>query len=169
MQAEAKHRTGRYPDTPYAADRSVPEPTTNGVRRLTYIFVASLFFTLGIVGVAVPGLPATPFLLLCSYFLARSSPRLHAALLRSRLFGGLIRDWRERRGIRRHVKQRCFFLVLAAVSITMYFSSLGTVVKAVVGALVLIGLFVLWRLPTIDADVPTETSRQKATIPPTSS
>lgn len=66
-----------------------PRPVT-GLRRALYVALGLFFVVLGLVGVVTPGLPTTPFLLLAAFFFVRSSPRLHAWLLRSRLFGGLI-------------------------------------------------------------------------------
>lgn len=54
---------------------------------------------LGGLGVALPLLPTTPFILLAAFFFAKSSPALHAWLLRHRSFGKAIRDWRTRRAI----------------------------------------------------------------------
>lgn len=50
-----------------------------------------LFVGLGAVGVLLPGLPTTPFLLLASFCFTRSFPRLGQRLLRSRLFGPYMR------------------------------------------------------------------------------
>ena len=58
-----------------------------------------LFLVLASVGVILPVLPATPFLLLSAWFFARSSARWHRWLLNTQIFGPLIRDWEERRCI----------------------------------------------------------------------
>ncbi len=50
-------------------------------------------------GVLLPGLPTTPFLLLAAAAFARSSPRLHQRLLDNRIFGPLIRNWQANRTI----------------------------------------------------------------------
>lgn len=85
-------------------------------RRLTYLAIAGVFFAVGVLGALLPVLPATPFLLLASYFLSKSSPRLNRALLRSRLFGPILRDWQQLGGIRRSVRVKLlspWFLLLA--------------------------------------------------------
>lgn len=48
---------------------------------------------LAILGILLPILPGTPFLLLSAWFFARSSERWHQWLLRSELFGPLIHNW----------------------------------------------------------------------------
>jgi uncharacterized membrane protein YbaN (DUF454 family) len=74
--------------------------------KLFYLPPAALFFVLAAVGVFIPGLPTTQFLLLTSYFLVRSSPRLNARLQRSRFFGTILMDWHVHGGIRRDVKEK---------------------------------------------------------------
>lgn len=60
--------------------------------------------TLGSIGIFLPGIPTTPFLLLAAACFTRSSPRLHQKLLASRLFGEMIRSWEENRTIPRKAK-----------------------------------------------------------------
>jgi len=70
------------------------------MRRLT-AFVAEVFFLLAL----------APFLLLASFFLARSSPRLNDALLKSKYLGPILEDWQKRGGIRSDVKVQAIMLV----------------------------------------------------------
>ena len=55
--------------------------------------------TVGLIGVVVPLLPTTPFLLLAAACFVRSSDTLYGRLTSNRLFGGFIRDYREQRGV----------------------------------------------------------------------
>ena len=58
----------------------------------------------GIVGIFVPGLPTTVFILMAAWAAARSSPRLHAWLWRHRLFGPLLRNWADGGRVSRRAK-----------------------------------------------------------------
>ncbi|MDE7069721.1 MAG: YbaN family protein [Alistipes sp.] len=63
------------------------------------IAAGSLALTLGIVGIFVPLLPTTPFLLLAAALYLRSSPRLYDWLLNQKYLGTYIRNFREHRAI----------------------------------------------------------------------
>src|SRR5262245_16209580 len=79
-------------------------PQVRGLRRWLYVALGCAFVGLGTLGVFLPVMPATPFFLLASWFFVRSSPRLHAWLLRSRVVGPFLRDWHRHRAIRPRVK-----------------------------------------------------------------
>ncbi len=62
-----------------------------------YLVSGLLFVALAAVGAVLPVLPTTPFLLAAAACFARSSQRFYDRLLKSRMFGPLIRDWRDHR------------------------------------------------------------------------
>jgi uncharacterized membrane protein YbaN (DUF454 family) len=88
--------------------------------------VGILAVGLGVVGIFVPLLPTTPFLLLAAACFARSSPRLHAWLLNNRWFGSYIRHYREHRAISLPAK---------VVSLALLWGVIGYTAIAVVTAL----------------------------------
>lgn len=131
---------------------TAPQPAAvqvSGLRRVVYIAVAFAFLGLGFLGAFLPGLPTTPFLLLTSYFLVRSSPRLHAKVTRMPIVGRFLNDWREKRGIRPRVKLLAAVIVLAVLAASLSISLLPTAWKVVIAGLGAIGLTVIFRLPTI--------------------
>ncbi len=120
---------------------------TAGWRRLMLLTLAGVFFVLGALGVLLPGIPATPFLLLTSYFLVRSSPRLNAWLLRSRFFGPVLVDWQIHGGVRPRVRYKAIVAVVIAVALTIYLSGYSRFATVVVVVLASIGIVVIWKLP----------------------
>ncbi len=123
------------------------DPELRGWKKTAFLCLAVLFFTLGVAGAVLPGLPATPFLLLTSYFLVRSSPKLNRRLLRSRWFGPILTDWQVRGGVRWHVKIRAIIFVVAAVGVTLFFTANSLPISSVVVAAACIGILVILRLP----------------------
>ncbi len=69
------------------------------LRRILLIGTGIVSLSLGIVGVFVPVLPTTPFLLLAAACFFRSSDRLYAWLIGHRWLGDYIRHYREHRAI----------------------------------------------------------------------
>ncbi len=61
--------------------------------------VGCLAVALGILGIFLPLLPTTPFLLLASACFARGSTRLHHWLRTNRIFGNYLRDYENGKGI----------------------------------------------------------------------
>ena len=71
----------------------------NSAKKAVLVAAGSLCLALAVLGVFLPLLPTTPFLLLASACYVRSSERLHGWLMGNRMLGPYIRNFRERRGI----------------------------------------------------------------------
>lgn len=69
-----------------------------------WISIGLLFLLLAIIGVVLPLLPTTPFVILAAACFARSSPRLHGWLLNSEVFGPALRDWETNKCVSQRVK-----------------------------------------------------------------
>jgi len=79
------------------------------------IIAGTLSLAVGIVGIVVPVLPTTPFLLLAAGCYLRSSQRFYNWLMANRLFGAYIRNYIEGRGI--PIKLKLFIIALLWVTI----------------------------------------------------
>lgn len=125
-------------------------PVATGARRGFYLAAGVACVGLAYLGALLPGLPTTPWVLLASYCFSRSSPRLERWLKRSPVFGRLLRDWEEHRGIRRPVKVFSVCLVVTVVTLSITLGKLPPAVKCVIGGLALVGLSVIvFVVPTI--------------------
>ena len=71
----------------------------NSAKKALLVAAGSICIVLAVLGVFLPLLPTTPFLLLASACYVRSSERLHGWLMGNRLLGGYIRNFKERRGV----------------------------------------------------------------------
>ncbi|MFH5882644.1 DUF454 family protein [Liberiplasma polymorphum] len=61
--------------------------------KAVYIFLGSLFLALGMIGVVLPLLPTTPFLLLTAYFYAKGSKKFHDWFLRTWIYKKYLEDF----------------------------------------------------------------------------
>lgn len=86
------------------------------------LIVAGTFFVgLGGLGIFLPLLPTTPFLLLAAACYARSSESLYARLLDNRWFGRHIKNWREGKGIPRKSKAFSISLLILTIGYSIVF------------------------------------------------
>lgn len=76
----------------------------NPIIQWLLIAAGTFFLGLGLVGIFIPVLPTTPFLLLAAACFARSSKRFYEWLLNNKWFGSYIKNYREGRGIPMNVK-----------------------------------------------------------------
>lgn len=76
----------------------------SALMRAVYFVLGLVCLILGLIGIVVPGMPTTVFILLAGYFWARSSRRFYAWLLAHRLFGQMIINWQTHRAIPRFAK-----------------------------------------------------------------
>jgi len=103
------------------------------LKRQLLIIAGTLSLAVGIVGIAVPVLPTTPFLLLAAGCYLRSSQRFYNWLMANRLFGAYIRNYIEGRGIPVKVK----LLIIALLWVTIGIS-IWLVAKLIVTVILLI-------------------------------
>lgn len=89
------------------------------MRRLLWTVAGYAALALGGIGVLLPLLPTTPFVILAAFAFGKSSPRVRAWLVRHRTFGPTIRAWETHGAIsRRHKVTACAvmgLLLLASV------------------------------------------------------
>ncbi|MCE9534413.1 MAG: YbaN family protein [Planctomycetes bacterium] len=132
-----------------------PNPRlATGWRRVVFVCLGMMFVGLGYLGVLLPGLPATPFLMIASFFFVRSSPRLHRWLHRSPVFGRLLRDWETHRGIRKPAKIVAICMVVTAVTCSIIFSGLPIWAKCLIAGLALVGITTILMVPTVNDETP---------------
>ena len=122
---------------------------------IRYILLCAgwLNLALGFIGIFLPLLPTTPFLLLAAYCFARSSEGLHAWLLSLKFAGPLIRDWQEHRNISLSTKLIATSMILVVLFYPLLFGALSIGLKILVGSIVLAVLAFIWSQPSITKPV----------------
>jgi uncharacterized membrane protein YbaN (DUF454 family) len=113
------------------------------MKRYLYIIFGLICVTFGALGVVVPGLPTTPFLLLASWLFYRSSPKLQQWLLNSWL-GKYIRSYHRRGGMTLSQKAGAVGIMVAMVLLsTFVFVPAGSVARIIVPIAGAIGVLLL--------------------------
>lgn len=135
------------PGGPHGPDARLHASPT--VRALLWC-AGALALALAALGVVLPGLPTTPFVLLAGACFVRASPRAHAWLLATRLFGPILREWEQHRRIPRRVKRFALgaMAVMATVSLISFHGQPWLQAAVLAGAAA--GTAVVVRIPTGD-------------------
>ncbi len=107
----ASHAAGR--------DEAAPPPSAGGgARRFGLLALGHASLGAAALGVVLPLLPTTPFLLLAVWAYGRASPALAERLRRNRRFGPALRRWQERGEISRGAKRRAFAALAVGGAVT---------------------------------------------------
>ncbi|MGM3191939.1 DUF454 family protein [Dickeya dadantii subsp. dieffenbachiae] len=117
--------------------------------RVVLISVGWLAVVLAALGVVLPLLPTTPFLLLAAWCFARSSPRFHYWLLYRSWFGGYLRHWQQHRALPPGVKTKAVLVIIATFALSLWLVDINWVRGLLLVILVALLTFML-RLPVID-------------------
>jgi len=115
--------------------------------RLLLIFCGLVALGLGLLGVLLPGLPTTPFVLLAAACFARASPALHHWLLHNRLTGPMLRDSLTHRSLTRRVRWVAIGSMSVMVAISVWGLRERPWLQLVLLAAGLIGAWVVLRIP----------------------
>lgn len=119
---------------------------------MVYRILGFVFVGLALLGVIMPLLPTTPFLLLAAGCFSKSSQRCHQWLNSNRLFGPIIKNWEQTRSVTLHTK------IVAIGSIILFggysiFIAIDNLYLKLIGVMVIItGLVVILRLKTTPSD-----------------
>lgn len=120
---------------------------------MRYFLIVSgwLSVTLGVIGIVVPLLPTTPFILLAGGCFAKSSPRFHNWLLNHAFFGPIIKNYQGNQGIPRNVKIRAIIFIWITLSVSIMLLSI-TWLRVAIFILGLVLTTMLWRAPEYNGD-----------------
>jgi len=83
-----------------------------------------LFFRVGLLGIFLPVLSTTPFMILALWSFSKSSERFHGWLFHNRLFGPSVKQWDDHRVIPLPAKIIAITIMIISVSFLVIFSAL---------------------------------------------
>ncbi len=115
--------------------------------RLLYLIIGLVSLTLGIIGIPLPILPTTPFLLLAMACFARSSKRFESWLHQTKLYQIYVADYRETKAIARSRKKKIILQIYVLMGISIFFAPLIWVKIALFALTIFITYYLFWRIP----------------------
>ncbi len=115
-----------------------------------YKILGFLCVFLAVLGVLLPLLPTTPFLLLAAWCFARSSERWHQWLINSPVFGVILRDWEQRHCISRSTRMVAFLslVLFGGGAVLLAFQSVW--LKVFAAAVIVVSFYCVSRLSVCD-------------------
>ena len=120
-------------------------PAARPWQRGLWLATGALMLVLGIIGIFLPVMPTTPFVLLAALCFARGDARVERWLLEHRLFGPMVRQWREHRAVPLRAKQFATVSMAGGCAISAWLVPLPW--SAAPPLVCLAAAIWLWRLP----------------------
>lgn len=130
-------------------DIPAPKVLSNSLLRKVVFVCGWLSFVLGVVGIFLPLLPTTPFILLAAACFARSSPRFYAWITSHRRYGPMIANYLAGNGLPIKAKVMAVSLLWVSVTGTLFIVSLLWAKLAMFTTAMAVSAYIIWRLPTL--------------------
>jgi uncharacterized membrane protein YbaN (DUF454 family) len=117
--------------------------------RIIFLGCGHLSLAIGVVGVFLPILPTTPFVLLAAYFYSKGSERFHRWLYAHPKFSRILLDWEKHGVIRVRAKIISTFLVLCSIAYPLLFREFHWGLKISAGCIALCVLSFILSRPSV--------------------
>ncbi|MHB8105158.1 MAG: YbaN family protein [Dehalococcoidales bacterium] len=114
-------------------------PTPDKLKRRLFVIAGTIALVIGVIGIIIPVLPTTPFLLLAAICYMRGSQRLYNALLCNRFMGSYVRNYLEGRGMSLKMRIWTISLLWVAIVCTAALATDSLIIRIIL-AVVLIGV-----------------------------
>jgi uncharacterized protein len=89
------------------------------IKKYLFLILGTLSLGIGMIGVLLPVLPTTPFLLIASFFYLRSSKRMYNWMLNHKVFGSYIYCYMKHRGVSQKAKEGTLIFLWSTLMISM--------------------------------------------------
>ncbi len=111
------------------------------------LVILGWFFTLlGVIGVILPILPTTPFLIVALVFFSKSSPRFHQMLLNNAWFGPTLKQWEDKKTLSRKTKYKAILLIIVTFSISVALLDNKIHLQLLLVGIAIVLLIFIWRI-----------------------
>ena len=126
----------------------IAKKSQNPIINVLWIILGSFFVVLAVIGVIIPGLPTTLFLVLAGACYIRSSQRLYDWLIENKTFGPYLKNYREGKGIPKKAKILAITMIIIFVGYAILFGLKDIFLRIIVSILGLVGfLYVYFKVP----------------------
>ena len=113
------------------------------------LLLGFIFVGLGFIGIVIPGMPTTVFMILAAACFAKSSPKFEQWILDLPGVGRLVQDHRDGLGMPQKSKAIAITMMVVAVTLSIIFAITSTLIQILVGGVGIIGVwYVGVRVPT---------------------
>lgn len=113
------------------------------------LLLGFIFVGLGFIGIVIPGMPTTVFMILAAACFAKSSPKFEQWILDLPGIGRLVQDHRDGLGMPQKSKAIAITMMVVAVTLSIIFAITSTLIQILVGGVGIIGVwYVGVRVPT---------------------
>ena len=117
---------------------------------ILYIILGTISLIIGLVGIVVPGLPTTPFILLTAGLYLKSSDKLYQKLINNKIIGSYIAEYQNNKGMTKKSKLFAIGIMWVMITISCIFFITPFYVKIIVAAAGVVGSFVTgFIVPTV--------------------
>ncbi|MFQ3250264.1 MAG: uncharacterized membrane protein YbaN (DUF454 family) [Glaciecola sp.] len=118
------------------------------IERYTLMALGWLSLLLGIIGIVLPLLPTTPFVLLAAFCFSKSSPLIHRRLMANKYLGPIIKDWEQNGVIKLRTKWVATITMLLLVSYPLLFKIQNLLIQVTIVIVMLCVLVFIWTRPS---------------------
>ena len=118
------------------------------LRKYLFLIAGLASMILGFIGMFLPILPTTPFMILAAFFFSKSSEKLHKWLLTRPHVGKLIHDWELHGVIRMKAKAASTIVIIPLFAFTLFFVDTPNWVKGVLLLIACGVLYFIWSRPS---------------------
>ena len=120
----------------------------SGFKKAVFVVTGTISLALGTIGIFLPILPTTPFLLISVACYYKGSERMHQWLLNNKLFGSYIRNYKEGKGISPVAKALTLFLLWITICVSAFYVFDNYIVQIVLVAIAIAVTIHIITLPT---------------------
>ncbi|MBP9707660.1 MAG: YbaN family protein [Oligoflexales bacterium] len=117
------------------------------MKRIFFLVLGFVSLALAIIGIFLPLLPTTPFVLLAAFCFSQSSQALHQRLLLNKRFGPLIYEWEQFGSIRRSAKCIATAMIVGMFSLSFFLVDRKILINALMFLIGSAVLAFIWTRP----------------------